>query len=159
MTTKTEGSSATTSSLYEADFVSWLETTTQLIREQAFEDVDWANVLEELEALGRSEKHALESQMIRVLMHLLKWNFQPQRRSNSWKASITEGRSQLRRLLKASPSLKRYLEEVFVECYQDARRLAADETGLAINVFPPECPFTIAEVLDPEFLSHDEADS
>lgn len=142
----------TTSSLYETDFALWTEQTVELLRERNFKEVDWENVIEEIESLGRSEKHALESQLTRVIMHMLKWDYQPERRSNSWRGSIVEGRTQIRRLLKASPSLKPYLNNIFAECYRDAVEQASAETGLPIDTWTVDCPYSLNQLLESGFM-------
>ena len=134
-------------SLYETDFVAWTKETVESLRSNKFKEVDWENLIEEIENLGRSERHALENQLTRVMMHLLKWQYQPDRRSNSWRGSIVEGRTQIRRLLKASPSLKPYLDSIFDECYQDAVEQASAETGLPRETFPVKSLYTIADVM------------
>ncbi|MBV8885391.1 MAG: DUF29 domain-containing protein, partial [Chroococcidiopsidaceae cyanobacterium CP_BM_RX_35] len=128
-------------SLYDTDFVLWTEKTADLLRSGAFSDVDWVNVIEEIESLGRSDKRALKSQTTRVIMHLLKWQYQPERRSNSWRGSIVEGRVQIRDLLFDSPSLKPYLNSIFATCYRDAVEQASAETGLQTEKFPNNCPY------------------
>ena len=102
--------------------------------------------------MGRSEKNALESNLIVLLMHLLKWKYQPEEQSGSWRGSIREHRRRILKAFKNSPSLKRYFEVVFDESYQEARKQAADETELSLNTFPKNCPFKIEEILDPEYL-------
>ncbi len=139
--------------LYETDFALWIEQTAQQLRDRAFDQVDWENVIEEIEGLNRSDKRALESQITRVIMHLLKWDYQPERKSSSWRGSIIEGRTQIRKLLRDSPSLKPYLIEVFAECYQDAVEQASAETELPIDIFPTECPYAIVELLGRKILS------
>jgi hypothetical protein len=74
--------------LYETDFALWIEQTAQQLRSGTFEEVDWENVIEEIESLGLSDKRALRSQVTRVIMHLLKWDYQQQRRSNSWRGVL-----------------------------------------------------------------------
>ncbi len=133
--------------LYDTDFALWIEQTAQLMRDHAFDQVDWENVIEEIESLGRSDKRALRSQVTRVIMHLLKWDYQPECRSNSWRGSIVEGHTQIEELLQDSPSLKPYLAQVLAKCYGNAVEQAGAETGLPINTFPVECPYTIDEVL------------
>lgn len=138
--------------LYDKDYYLWLRNTAQLIREKRFTEVDADNLVEEIEDMGRSEKRALESNLVVLLLHLLKYKYQPAKRSNSWKASIREHRRRLRKAFKDSPSLKVYCEEVFAECYEDGRQQASDETGLPLEKFPLNSPFTVAEVLDEEYL-------
>lgn len=134
--------------LYDRDFYLWLEQTAAQISKRDVNNIDWDNLLEEIEGMGRSEKNALESNLTILLMHLLKWQFQPDKRSNSWAFTITEYNLRIKRAFKHSPSLQRYFEEVFVECYADARKLASRETGLLIDTFPVQCPFAYEEVID-----------
>ncbi|MFB2923400.1 DUF29 domain-containing protein [Aerosakkonema funiforme] len=139
-------------SLYEQDFYRWLQTNINFLKEGRFAEIDLENLLEELESMGRSEKNALTSNLRVLLMHLLKYKYQPEKRTNSWLYTIREHRKRLRETFKASPSLYPFFEDIFNESYQDARELAADETGLSIKIFPPESPFTVEEVLNPDFL-------
>ncbi|MBV8886609.1 MAG: DUF29 domain-containing protein, partial [Chroococcidiopsidaceae cyanobacterium CP_BM_RX_35] len=110
--------------------------------------VDWVNLIEEIESLGRNDKRALKSQTTRVIMHLLKWQYQPERRSNSWRGSIIEGRIQIRDLLADSPSLKPYLISIFANCYRDAVEQASAETGLQTEKFPNNCPYMVEDFLN-----------
>lgn len=139
---------------YEQDFYLWIENTVNQLKTGQLLEVDLGNLIEEIESMGRSEKQALESNLIIVLLHLLKYKYQPDKRSNSWLSSIYEHRRRLRKALKSSPSLKPYYTEVLEECYQDARQEAALETGLTLEVFPVVCPFTPEATLDSEFLPH-----
>ena len=141
-----------TVNLYDRDYYLWLLHTAQLISEGKFSEVDAANLIEEIEDMGRSEKRAIESNLVVVLLHLLKYKYQPEKRTNSWKSSIREHRRRLRKAFADSPS---YFEEVFDECYQEAREQAADETGLPLDTFPQESIFTPAEALDPNYLPQD----
>ena len=139
-------------SLYEADYLKWIETTAQKLRVRDYSSVDWENLIEEIEDMGRSERRSLESNLVVVLTHLLKWQYQPDFRSGSWKGSIAEHRRRIRKALLESPSLKPYLQEVFAECYLDAVEQASAETELPVERFPGECPYTSTEVLDSNFL-------
>lgn len=145
----------TTKILYETDFNLWLGEIVNLLRKGEIEKLDLENLAEEIEDMGNSRKDALESNLIRILQHLLKWKYQPQKRTNSWKASITEHSLRLNKAFKRSPSLKPYFEDVFRECYQDARLITAQETGLDICVFPEICPFEQINVLNPKYLPED----
>jgi hypothetical protein len=138
--------------LYEADYLKWIETTVEKLRVRDYSNIDWENLIEEIEDMGRSERKSLKSNLIVVLTHLLKWQFQPEFRSGSWKGSIVEHRRRIRDALKDSPSLKPYLQEVFAECYLDAVELASAETELPMETFPGESPYTSAAVLDSNFL-------
>lgn len=139
-------------SLYETDYLKWIETTVKKLRVQDYSNIDWENLIEEIEDMGRSERRSLESNLVVVLTHLLKWQYQPAFRSGSWKGSIAEHRRRIRKAIKESPSLKSYLEEVFTECYSDAVEQASAETELPVETFPQECPYTSTDVLDSKFL-------
>ncbi len=141
-----------TKTLYDADFVQWSSRTAQLLREHRFEDLDLEHLIEEIEDLGNRHRDALESQLTRLLMHLLKYEFQPEQRSGSWLGSIKEARKQIKRLCRRYPSLKLHLEQCWEDCYADAIEDASDETGLPQSQFPAHCPYAIAEVLNPDFL-------
>jgi ParB-like chromosome segregation protein Spo0J len=152
----TQISSATdATNLYDRDYYLWLSHTANLISEGKFSEVDAVNLIEEIQDMGRSEKRAIESNLVVLLLHLLKYKYQSDKRTNSWKSSIREHRRRLRKALSDSPSLKRHFEQVVDECYQDAREQAADETGLPIATFPQELSFTLAEVLNPDYLPQD----
>ena len=138
--------------LYKTDYLKWIQTTVEQLRVKDYSSIDWENLIEEIEDMGRSERRSLESNLIVVLTHLLKWQCQPEFRSGSWKGSIVEHRRRIRKALKESPSLKPYLEEVLAECYLDAVEQASAETELPVETFPQECPYTSAEVLDSSFL-------
>jgi Domain of unknown function DUF29 len=142
-----------TTTLYEADFALWAEQTAQMLKDGRLSEVDLENLIEEVEDLSRRERDALYSNLKIVLLHLLKWKFQPHKQTNSWKASIREHRQRIKQQVKKSPSLKSYPGEILSECYADARELASDETGLPLTTFPTECPYAIADVLAPTFLS------
>jgi hypothetical protein len=143
---------STLNSLYELDFNLWLEKNLALLKERGFAQLDIDNLVEEIEDMGSNRKDALESNLMRVFQHLLKWKYQPQKRTNSWRASITEHSLRLNKTFKKSPSLKRYFENVYEECYQDARLVASREAGIDINIFPETCPFNPNDVLDPNYL-------
>lgn len=139
-------------SLYEIDYVKWIETTVEQLRQHNYDAIDWENLIDEVESMARSDRRSLKSNLVVILTHLLKWQFQSERRSNSWKASIAKHRRRVRDLLKDSPSLKPFLEEVFAKCYEDAIELASIETGLPAATFPRSCPYTSEQVLEAGFL-------
>ena len=127
--------------LYESDYFQWLEDTLEKLRNQEYEQVDWENLIEEIETMGRSEKNALESNLIIILLHLLKWQYQPQKQSGSWERSIIEHRRLVRRALQDSPSLKPYLVSILAESYHEAVKQAKAETKLPLSTFPEVCPY------------------
>ncbi|NJN24331.1 MAG: DUF29 domain-containing protein, partial [Acaryochloridaceae cyanobacterium RL_2_7] len=110
--------SSTDMSLYDLDLVAWCDRTGQLIREGRWSEIDRDNLAEEIEALGRSERRALRSLLRVLLMHHLKWEFQPEKRTRSWEMSIRNSARELRELFEDSPSLRRYFEDCFERCYQ-----------------------------------------
>jgi hypothetical protein len=142
----------TTQTLYETDFVAWAEQMATLLEQHRFEELDLLNLVDEVQDLSRRERQALYSNLKVLLMHLLKWQFQPDQRSNSWNASITEHRQRINRQLKESPSLKPYFTQIWAECYQDARQLAAKETGLNLVLFPSDSLYDELDALDDRFL-------
>jgi predicted DNA-binding ribbon-helix-helix protein len=142
----------TKTTLYDQDFYRWIETTVSLLRSRKFNQLDLDNLIEEIEDMGKSQKQALMSNLRVLLMHLLKWKYQSDLISNSWRYTIREHRKRIQKALLASPSLKNYYLEVFDESYQDARELAADETGLPLDTFPDESPITEEDTLNPDYL-------
>jgi hypothetical protein len=139
------------SHLYETDFYAWTQEQVSLLKNQEWEQLDTVNLIEEIETLGRRERQELRNRLGVLLGHLLKWQFQPEKLTNSWLGTIREQRVQIKLLLQDSPSLKPYLNEVFLTVYELGLALAIQETELNENVFP-ECPYTLDETLNPEFL-------
>lgn len=139
-------------SLYERDFYLWLEQQASRLREGRLDELDVANLLEEIEDMGRSETRAVESNLVILLTHLLKYQWQPDQRSSGWRGSIVEHRRRLRKLIAESPSLRPIMRGMFVDCYADSCEQAAAETGLSPDAFPAEPPFTLEQVLDPRYL-------
>ena len=137
-----------TPATYETDFYLWTQQQADLLRQGQFNrvDLDAANIAEEIESMGRREKHSIRSYLFNVIMHLLKWQYQPQRRGTSWKLSIRNGRDQIAWQIKDSPSLRPQLEGLLAEVYPSARRNAADETGLPLTTFPDQCSFTVEQI-------------
>jgi hypothetical protein len=138
--------------LYDADFYRWTQEQGRALRAQHGSEVDWENVAEEIEALGRSDRRSIESNLNVILLHLLKWQYQPDQRKPGWRSSIAEHRARIRKLTDESPSLREYPAQVLEEEYQLARMKAVAETELPEERFPQSCPFRIAEVLDFGFL-------
>lgn len=132
----------------EADYCAWVEQQVALIRQRRFDAVGWAHVAEELSDMGRSEYWRLRSALKVLLLHLLKWDQQPERRSRAWVASASEQRRRVSRCLKDSPSLKARLPELLADAYADARGLAAVETGLPDDEFPPVAPYEWSDLMD-----------
>lgn len=142
--------------LYDQDYYLWIEKTVEQLRQNQLQEIDIQNLIEELESMGRNEKRSVQSNLTILLMHLLKYKYQPNKRSQSWRSTIVEHRRRLLSLFKDSPSLKRYSQEIFAECYQDACQDAATETQLQVSIFPDESPFSLDDVLRVDYLA-DEA--
>ncbi|MGK7896765.1 MAG: DUF29 domain-containing protein [Xenococcus sp. (in: cyanobacteria)] len=136
--------------LYNKDYIAWSDEQALLLEQWRWDELDLINLIEEVKDLGNRHRDALESKLTRLLMHLLKWQYQPEKRSNSWRSSIKEARKQISRLIRKHPVLKIYLEQVYEQCYLDAREDASDETGLDINTFPLACPYSSFEICDSE---------
>ena len=136
---------------YDEDYHAWLSEQIDLLRAGRWRDIDVANLTDELTGLASMTKREIASRLTVLLQHLLKWQFQPGNRSNSWRATILEQRSRINEDIADSPSLKRYPSQVLEKEYGYARLRAADETGLPLDVFPSHCPYTVAQTLDEEF--------
>ena len=137
---------------YSEDFYGWTQEQARLLREHRINELDLENLLEEVESMGKSEKRELESRLEVLLMHLLKWQYQPNFQGKSWELTICEQRAKSIRHLKENPSLKAQLAEIFEYAYEDARMWAARETGLSLEIFPSSCPWTFEQVIEPEFF-------
>jgi hypothetical protein len=138
--------------LYERDFYRWVETQTRLLKEGDLERLDIVNLIDEVEDLAISRKHAVKNNLVILIAHLLKHQYQPEWRSRSWLASIVEHRRRLRDLFEESPSLRRHARTAFARAFQDATALAIAETSLPERAIPPEPPYTLEQTLDPNFL-------
>ncbi|MBW4635990.1 MAG: DUF29 domain-containing protein [Iphinoe sp. HA4291-MV1] len=146
-----------TSSLYETDFYAWTQEQVNLLKAQQWDQVDTINLIEEIETLGRKERQELRNRLGVLLGHLLKWQFQSEKRSSSWLGTIREQRVQIKLLLEDSPSLKPYLNEIFLAAYELGLALAIRETQLGEQIFPEECPYTLEQIINPEFLPEPDA--
>jgi Domain of unknown function DUF29 len=141
-------------SLHDQDFYTWALETARAIRERRFAGIDWEAVAEELEDMGRSEARALESQLARLLAHLLKWQYQPNQRQlseNSWRATIENARREIRKLLRENPGLKSRLPELFLEAYPQGIDWAVIETNVSRSVFQSTCPWSLEQAMDDGF--------
>ncbi len=156
------------SSLYERDFVAWLQAQATVIRERRWADVDVEHLLEEIEDLGSSQRRELASRIRVLLMHLLKVDLQPERdASPSWWGSIVEQADAIRDLLDASPSLLPTIPKIVYDSYPLARRRASLEMSIAQDEMPQNMPPRVARnfqvaldgndefELNPERTAHD----
>lgn len=142
------------SELYSEDFYTWSLTTAAAIRNGEWQDLDAEMIAEEIESLGISRAHAVTSHLKQLLMHLLKWYWQPERRQtgHSWESTIINARSEIAWLLEENPGLQSRLEDFLHTAYPTARRLARAQTRLPLTTFPATCPWTLAQVLGDDFF-------
>ena len=141
-----------TATLYETDFYAWTKEQALLLRSEEIEKLDLSNILEEIEAMGQRERRELTSRLIVLIMHLLKWQFEPENRSKSWTNTIRHQRTEIELLLEDSPSLRRELSERATMAYPRALSAASEETGLSATLFPAGNPYTAEQILNEAFL-------
>ena len=138
-------------SLYERDFYAWANEQAALLRSGNLSAADIENIAEEIESMGKSEKRELVNRLAVLLMHLLKWQYQTSLQGHSWRMTVEEQRRQLRRHLRANPSLKSKVSEALEDAYGDAILAAARETGVTRSAFPTTCLWTFEQIMDEEF--------
>lgn len=136
---------------YEADFYGWTQEQVALLKAGRFNEIDIENLIEEIETMGRSEKRELESRLTVLLLHLLKWKYQPNRRGRSWNLTIKGQRIEYFNVLSDNPGLKPQLQTILKSAYKLALVKASTETGLDESVFPDNCPWTLEEVIQTDF--------
>jgi hypothetical protein len=143
---------STIKDLYNSDYLLWLEETSRLLQTKDFEKLDLENLIEEIESLGRSERNKLISSLRLIYQHLLKWQFQPQKRTRSWSNTISRERDNVSYYIEDTPSLKNLLKDVETlnKAYQRGKQDAIRETG--ITNLPEACPYSIEQALDRNFL-------
>ncbi len=139
-------------SLFEHDFYAWTQQQAAILADHRWEDLDLANLIEEIESLGRQERQELRNRLCLLIAHLLKWQFQPQKRSRSGLATIRIQRLDTMELLEDNLSLKPYLEEALERAYKKATILAEKETNLPNKTFPTQCPYILTDILEESFF-------
>ena len=137
--------------LYDRDFYAWANEQAALLRAGKLSVADIEHIAEEIESMGKTEKRELESRLTVLLLHLLKWQFQPALQGNSWRLTIREQRRRTTRHLQDNPSLKTRLDEIIEAAYGDSLIRAERETGLPETTFPAECPWTFEQIMDANF--------
>ena len=145
--------------LYEKDFYEWVQTTVKQLRDRDLTNLDWDNLIEEIESLGKQERRELVNRLIVLLTHLLKWEYQPEKRSKSWFAIIKIQRIEIARHLNNNPSLKPYISDAIVDAYEVAILEAVKETGLSAKLFPYSCPYSWSEIQSDVFFPGIDYDS
>ncbi len=136
------------STLYDADFYAWTQQQAEYLRSGKVNALDFENLAEEIEFLGKQLRQELRNRLGILLGHLLKWHYQPQRRSRSWFATIREQRREILEHLQENPSLKPYLPEAITKGYQKGLDLFTRETDLDYRQLPQSCPFSIEQILE-----------
>jgi hypothetical protein len=147
-----------TVNLYEVDFHAWTREQAELLRARQWERLDLENLAEEIESLGRQQRQELRNRLSILLAHLLKWHYQSSLRSRSWSATIRVQRMDIAELLEDNPGLQPYLEEALGKAYRKGVELAISETGLPRRLFPADCPYTLAEILNDRFYPGEDGD-
>ena len=143
---------APTASLYDQDLSAWAAHNANLLRKGQFKDLDIEHLIEELDDMGKSEKRGIYSHQKVLLMHLLKWQFQPTKQTSSWRYTIRNARRELKYLIDDNPSLKNLPHVKLQSAYKDAVIMAGGETGLDEREFPFVCPYTVEQLLDEEWF-------
>ncbi|ASC70039.1 hypothetical protein XM38_009690 [Halomicronema hongdechloris C2206] len=138
--------------LYERDIALWSNLMADLLRRGQFDQLDLEHLIEEVIDLGRRERDRLVSAVRLILHHLLKWHYQPERRSRSWVKTIQRERINSQSYLEDTPSLKRIQTQDWLQkIYKIARKEAALETELSLDTFPEDCPYSWEQVFDEGF--------
>lgn len=137
---------------YEKDFYAWAMENAELLKQKKFEEIDIENIAEEIESMGKNDKRGIISHLRVLIAHLLKWQYQPGFRTNSWKSTIRNARYQIKALLEDSPSLNQEIHLKLDRAYKDALNIASDETGITEQVFPKQCAYSLEQCLDSEFF-------
>lgn len=140
-----------TQNLYKIDFYAWTQEQAALLHKHQWNKLDLPNLIEEIEALGKQQRQELRNRLSVLIEHLLKWEYQSQRRSRSWLTTIRIQRLDIPELLEENPSLKPYLEEVLQKAYRRGVALAIGATDLLERTFPQDCPYRLTEILDDYF--------
>jgi hypothetical protein len=125
---------------YDTDFYAWTQEQAELLRQGRLADIDLENLIEEIESLGRSERRSFRSALLLLTQHLLKWQYQPEKRSPSWQTTIRTQRRQIAMMLEDNPSFKAWSPEALAKGYADGRKDAADETGISLSTSPKLAP-------------------
>lgn len=147
------------SDLYETDFYAWTVEQAKFLRDSAWDSLDVRNLVEEIESLGKQDRRELRNRLRILIGHLLKWEYQPGKRSRSWSNTIYEQRYQIKQLIKESPSLKPYLHDAAIETYSDALDLAMRETSLDESCFPQECGYNLEQILEKDVFPGEQTES
>lgn len=134
-------------SLYLRDETAWLEDTADLITSDRLDEIDYQNLAEYLTDMARRDRREVDSRLALLMAHLLKWDYQPDKRTGNWRATIVVERQELAKLM-GRGVLRNHAEDVLAEAYRDAVEQAVAETGLPAETFPVECPYGLVELIE-----------
>ncbi len=141
---------------YETDYTAWAESTAAFLRQRRFEEIDLDALIEEVDGLAKSDPKAIRSQLRRLLLHLLKWQYgadlDRERAGRGWAESIANARDEIEDTIEDSPSLRTYPVEILDNAYQKSRRQAAMALGLELGDLPATCPWPIEKILEVDWL-------
>jgi len=140
-----------TTKLYDTDFYAWTLEQSRLLQSGNLQDLDIENLVEEIESLGKQQRQELRNRLGVLIGHLLKWAYQPEKRSKSWRSTIREQRKEVLELSKENPSLKSYLPEAITSAHESGLALVVRETPLDYEDLPVECPFSLEQIFDLTF--------
>lgn len=133
--------------IYDIDFAEWVNWQVELLETRRFSELDVDNLIDEVSSLSKRDFRKLESALRVILLHMLKWDYQQEMRSESWRRSIRVQRDHVTDILEDSPSFKRRIPEAIVSAYGPARERASFETTVFLQNFPAECPYTFEDIM------------
>jgi hypothetical protein len=138
--------------LYDADFAEWTRRNAELLRSGRVAEADLAHIAEEIEDMGKRERRSLQKHFMRLIEHLLKWEYQPERRSSSWARTIVIQRGDIQQILVENPSFRPALSDTVAQAYRRAVSAVAVVIKMSSDEFPEACPYTLDQLLDESFL-------
>ena len=140
---------------YEDDFYGWAMANASLLKKRKFNEADMNHIIEEMEALGRSNRRELVSRLGVLIAHLMKWQYQTSLRKGGWQGTIERQRIEISDVLEENPSLKSQIEEIMPKAYKYALSILKEETPLDLKSLPSECPYTFIQMMDDEFFPNE----
>lgn len=138
-------------SLYESDFHAWTIQQSELLRLRKLDHLDFENLIEEIISLGKQQQQELRNRLGLIIGHLLKWEYQPEKRTRSWQVTIQLQRQEIHDLLQDNPRLNSYLDKALVQSFRLGLAQVLSETPIKKQVLPNSCPYSLSQLLDPHF--------
>jgi hypothetical protein len=139
------------SQLYEKDFYQWTIKMSEALRQKDINKLDYEHLAEEIDLMSGRDRQELKNRLAILMMHLLKWQYQPELRGSSWQKTIMIQRNDIQDNFEYSPSLKHYVDDILPKSYKKAVLKASSETGLSLSVFPNQLPYTIDQLLNEDY--------